>query len=321
MPLLVSATPISAVTTPSDGLLNLSSEADDLSYGERPTRGTNESVASSPSTDGIDLSATKQGNATFVDEGTKNEYVKPIQSQSQRTEPLLRNERNSKYDDEQTYLDLFGERAKELLTQHIIPATDTKCRWDWRMGRCEPYCECGYYFLWGDYHLGRSCRLRSKITPLHHSGSEKKTSTASLQDAWQQWADHSAKRSPSEVDGCNLPPESRYTQAVYYLTQLLGHGTFVLHQFQKVKHRAVKTASDVLTHGNRRFTNVRENACLGLKKLIEERERGRNQPIVLTRRGNIWIRRLCVIAGNTVPDEANDDDQKIVADGEVDESS
>lgn len=62
---------------------------------------------------------------------------------------------NTKYDESSTYLDLFGERAKQLLTQHIIPSTDAECKWDWRMGRCEPYCKCSYNFLAGDYHLGR----------------------------------------------------------------------------------------------------------------------------------------------------------------------
>jgi len=66
---------------------------------------------------------------------------------------------NTKYDESSTYLDLFGERAKQLLTQHIIPSTDAECKWDWRMGRCEPYCKCSYNFLAGDYHLGRKVRF------------------------------------------------------------------------------------------------------------------------------------------------------------------
>jgi len=28
--------------------------------------------------------------------------------------------------------------------------------------RCEPYCNCSLQPLWGDYHLGRSCRARSE---------------------------------------------------------------------------------------------------------------------------------------------------------------
>lgn len=65
--------------------------------------------------------------------------------------------------DDRTLLDVFGEAAKEYLTQQVIPDTDVSCRWDWRSVRCEPACECGLDFLWGDYHLGRSCRLREDV--------------------------------------------------------------------------------------------------------------------------------------------------------------
>ena len=37
---------------------------------------------------------------------------------------------------------------------------DAECRWDWRHGRCEPFCDCQFQLQWGDYHLGRACRLR-----------------------------------------------------------------------------------------------------------------------------------------------------------------
>lgn len=77
----------------------------------------------------------------------------------------------SNSDMEKTYLDLFGESAKEFLTQKapekiktIIPATDEECRWDWRYVRCEPYCECSFQpKLPGDFHLGRACRKRSHL--------------------------------------------------------------------------------------------------------------------------------------------------------------
>lgn len=246
-------------------------------------------------------------SSTAPKDGSKNKQHAPI------------------HDDEQTYLDLFGERAKELLTQHIIPTTDASCRWDWRMGRCEPYCECGYYFLWGDYHLGRSCRLRSKFTPVP-SERGAKASTGSLQDAWQQWADHmddpdafasfvdsgnKAKTSRNEAKECSLDPESRYTQGVYYLTKFLGHGTVIFHHFMRMKHHAVRVASDVLIHGKHKFYDSRENACRALKRVIQERERERNQPVVLTKRGSIWIRRLCGAKNATgvrdVSDELNED--------------
>eukprot|EP00536_Pseudo-nitzschia_multiseries_P007549 jgi/Psemu1/18196/gm1.18196_g len=71
-------------------------------------------------------------------------------------------------DANKTYLDLFGETAKDFLTRraperilHAFPATDSECRWDWRYFRCEPYCECSLRpKLPGDFHLGRACRVR-----------------------------------------------------------------------------------------------------------------------------------------------------------------
>lgn len=36
------------------------------------------------------------------------------------------------------------------------------CKWDWRSARCEPFCECHWKPKFGDYHLGRSCRTRTK---------------------------------------------------------------------------------------------------------------------------------------------------------------
>jgi hypothetical protein len=292
---------------------------------------TNEEVVTGVSSakNAVNEDIRNESNSTEQDEEPKNEKGIPQQPKQQQSPPLHNKSDSSSssngnipnYDDEQTYLDLFGERAKELLTQHIIPATDASCRWDWRMGRCEPYCECGYYFLWGDYHLGRSCRLRSKFTPVQQSGGEVKASS-SLQDAWEQWADQmddpdafasfvdSSKKPPSDVDSCSLPPESRYTQVVFHFTKLLGHGTIVLHQFQRVKQYAVKVGLDVVTQGKHKFSNGRENACTGLKIMIEERERGRSQPVVLTRRGIVWIRRLCGTSNDTVVYDTNDEQQQ-----------
>lgn len=64
--------------------------------------------------------------------------------------------------DDRTLLDTFGEVAKEYLTQKVIPETDVACRWDWRFVRCEPFCKCEFQPKRGDYHLGRSCRIKEK---------------------------------------------------------------------------------------------------------------------------------------------------------------
>jgi hypothetical protein len=156
-----------------------------------------------------------------------------------------------------------------------------------------------------------------------------------LEDAWQQWADHmddpdafasfvdsgnEAKKSQNEVKECSLPPESRYTQGVYYLTKLLGHGTIVFHHFKKVKHYAVRLAAEAATHGKVKFYESRENACTSLKRMIEERERERNQPVVLTRRGSIWIRRLCG-TGNRTAFQHSEEEQESIIDECSDESN
>jgi hypothetical protein len=62
--------------------------------------------------------------------------------------------------DERTYLDIFGESAKDFLTKKIIPTTDLSCKWNWKHIRCEPRCSCSFQPRLGDFHLGRSCRLR-----------------------------------------------------------------------------------------------------------------------------------------------------------------
>jgi len=63
-------------------------------------------------------------------------------------------------DENATFLDVFGEVAKDVLTNKIIPETSPFCDWNWMHLRCEPFCNCSYQPLWGDYHLGRSCRFR-----------------------------------------------------------------------------------------------------------------------------------------------------------------
>jgi hypothetical protein len=63
-------------------------------------------------------------------------------------------------DQNATLLDIFGDVSKDILTNKMIPATTAACDWDWMHLRCEPFCNCSYQPLFGDYHLGRSCRSR-----------------------------------------------------------------------------------------------------------------------------------------------------------------
>ncbi|GMH60203.1 hypothetical protein TrST_g8386 [Triparma strigata] len=64
--------------------------------------------------------------------------------------------------DDRSLLDIFSSKAKSYLTSSsVIPETHAECDWSWRNGRCEPSCECELNYEFGDFHLGRSCRLRS----------------------------------------------------------------------------------------------------------------------------------------------------------------
>jgi len=222
-------------------------------------------------------------------------------------------------DNEQTLLDLFGERAKELLTQHIIPSTDTRCKWDWKMGRCEPYCECQFLPLWGDYHLGRSCRYRTSPPPqLGADGLEKKVDETSWQEAWQEvWHSQitsggdaatfvpplfpknnlAAKEDPeggrTDAYSCSLPPESRYIQIIQQFTKALSHSTVVLDKVQKLKHLSSVALDTAMVQGQHQFLNARQSACDTVKRKIQERAQERDQPVVLTKQGATWIRRVC----------------------------
>lgn len=247
-------------------------------------------------------------------------------------------------DNEQTLLDLFGERAKELLTQHIIPSTDSHCSWDWRMGRCEPYCECQFLPLWGDYHIGRSCRYRTSPPPqLGADGLEKEVDETSWQEAWQEvWQSQltsggdsatfvpplfpknnnvAAKGDYEEgrIDAytCSLPPESRYMQIIQQFTQVLSHSTVVIDQFQKLKHVSSIALNKAMVQGQHQFTNARHATCETVTRKIQERAQERDQPVVLTKQGATWIRRVCGNATSSKEassDEVADDD-KVKNDG------
>jgi hypothetical protein len=93
-----------------------------------------------------------------------------------------------------TYLDLFGESAKEFLTKKrnikiikkinkniINPENNTldqNCKWDWKYIRCEPFCECSFqYKLPNDLfypHLGRACRNRKNQQQVNENENETK---------------------------------------------------------------------------------------------------------------------------------------------------
>jgi hypothetical protein len=107
---------------------------------------------------------------------------------------------------DKTYLDLFGESAKEFLTQKapeklktVFPDTDDECRWDWRYLRCEPYCECSFRpKLPGDFHLGRACRRRSGSHPPTDEASDPTTDDGDdeTSEKYQAYCGHGRNESP-----------------------------------------------------------------------------------------------------------------------------
>ena len=124
-------------------------------------------------------------------------------------------------DDEATLLDLFGEAAKELLTKHIVPPTDAQCRWDWRHLRCEPHCDCSLSPLYGDYSLGRACRVRYE----YFEGR----------------------------DTCHLPPDTPYVKVF----ARVAHGLQMATGRTAGVVRTVTRRADV----KRRLINLRRRAC------------------------------------------------------------
>ncbi|KAM3576681.1 hypothetical protein VYU27_001484 [Nannochloropsis oceanica] len=58
---------------------------------------------------------------------------------------------------------LRGLGQLEEVLAYYAPATSPECDWRWSSLRCEPREDCRFYFKLGDYHVGRSCRLRVAV--------------------------------------------------------------------------------------------------------------------------------------------------------------
>lgn len=243
------------------------------------------------------------------------------------------------YDEELTYLDIFGEVAHEVLTQHIIPSTDVECHWDWRTARCEPYCNCAYLFLWGDFHLGRSCRYRTSPPPTHFVNDDDVdqhvSSGSDYEPSWQEaWQEIWNKGTPTALDtpmtrkssnretgeeeedtatawdnktteaACTLPPENLYIRLVRRLTTYTTRSIIVHEQLKKLKSASTNTMDAGIVHGRHHLTQIRHKACQIVKSKVAERANGRDQPVLLTKQGATWIRRVCggdIVDDDTVP--------------------
>ena len=313
-----------------DGLESKNVNDGDSINGDYETNGNthrshpnNENASSSKTSSSFtSSSSTNDGSdSSSVNGNTDSSNVHPHESTG-HSAYYYNNDKNSRinanYEDEQTYLDLFGERAKELLTQHVIPTTDAECRWDWRMGRCEPYCVCAYQFLWGDYHLGRSCRYRVNPPPSQSAiddADESSNEEPSWQEAWQEvWQAQStigssnfsppllpkSHQESAETTAwdttritCTHPSESIYVRLIHRLSHFSTRSSVVFEQLQKLKSASMNTVDAGMVHGQNHLTIMRQKACETVKNKVEERAKGRNQPVVLTRQGATWIRRMC----------------------------
>ncbi len=98
-----------------------------------------------------------------------------------------------------TLLDVFGEVAKDILINRMIPDTEASCDWHWMHLRCEPYCSCSLQPLWGDYHLGRSCRSRVIIEE-GNVNYERKGDGVDTSDI--------IEKDDGKIPNCDLPPDT-----------------------------------------------------------------------------------------------------------------
>mmetsp|Transcript_33168 Transcript_33168/g.87592 ORF Transcript_33168/g.87592 Transcript_33168/m.87592 type:complete len:350 (+) Transcript_33168:158-1207(+) len=62
-------------------------------------------------------------------------------------------------EDEKSLLEVFGDAAKTWLLNHLAPTSDKQCQFNWKLARCEPRCLCSLQYRFGDYTVGRSCRM------------------------------------------------------------------------------------------------------------------------------------------------------------------
>ena len=44
----------------------------------------------------------------------------------------------------------------------VSPPTDKTCDWDWKTLHCQPRATCKLAYRYGDWHIGRACRLRAE---------------------------------------------------------------------------------------------------------------------------------------------------------------
>jgi len=144
-------------------------------------------------------------------------------------------------DEEATILDVFGQVAKDILTNRLIPCTDAICDWKWNHMRCEPFCLCSYQPQWGDYHLGRSCRKREVDL----------ISDLDLDDTFiGSGSDKDKDINHKYHHECQLPPDTKITKffnksldSIRHMKEEMDYKLYQLESVKKGMCTSLKTSS------------------------------------------------------------------------------
>ena len=192
-------------------------------------------------------------------------------------------------------------------TNETNPSTDLTSS---SLRRCEPYCKCGLMFLVGDYHLGRSCRLRSRPPPNFDATSKDR------QETWQKaWRDMWHSQLSSEGDdhlssfipplfqqrddaqtvfewdasmSCDLPPDSRYMKLTTMTSNAIKKTVGVTEHLDRLK----TGSSTLLGRAKAQIQQARFVACEFVKTKLQERARIRGD-IVLSQQGATVLKKMC----------------------------
>ena len=101
-----------------------------------------------------------------------------------------------------------SERAFDQLLGFLrdaAPDTSVECDWSWSSKKCEPVDRCHLRYRFGDFHLGRSCRLRPPPVPIDDGFGELDEDFGRL-DGFEPEA-------PDEPDADAAPPDAPGAEA------------------------------------------------------------------------------------------------------------
>ena len=121
--------------------------------------------------------------------------------------------------------DVSGERGTfEKVAQHIAarserafdqllgflrdaaPDTSVECDWSWSSKKCEPVDRCHLRYRFGDFHLGRSCRLRPPPVPIDDGFGE-------LDEDFGRLDGFASEAAADEPDADAAPPDAPGAEA------------------------------------------------------------------------------------------------------------